>query len=69
MQPNGGLPLASSAIRPEGQVWTDTGLQEFVTPRAASLSEIEEVVSDYGRAAQLALEVGFDGVERHGALG
>lgn len=69
MQPGGALPLAPSPIAPAGQVWTDTGLQDFVTPRAATSDEIREIVSDYGRATGLALEAGFDGVELHGAAG
>jgi N-ethylmaleimide reductase len=69
MQPDAALPLAPSAIKPDGQVWTDTGLQEFVTPRAASLEDIRDIVAAYGRASTLALEAGFDGVELHGAAG
>lgn len=30
--PEGVLPLAPSAIKPAGQTWTATGLQDFVTP-------------------------------------
>ena len=34
-QPDGGLPVAPSAIAPQsGQVLTETGLQSYVTPRA-----------------------------------
>jgi N-ethylmaleimide reductase len=38
-------------------------------PRAIELSEIPELVGEYRRAAQRAREVGFDGVEVHGANG
>lgn len=69
LQPGGAAPLAPSAIRPDGQVWTDRGLQDFVTPRVATLEEIRGIVSDYGRATELALAAGFDGVELHGAAG
>jgi N-ethylmaleimide reductase len=69
MQPGGALPLAPSPIQPAGQVWTDTGLADFVTPREASLAEITEIIEAYGHATTRALEAGFDGVELHGAAG
>ncbi|PMY34468.1 alkene reductase [Pseudomonas sp. GW456-L14] len=67
--PEGALPLAPSAIRPAGQTWTATGLQDFVTPHALSVEEIATVVAGYRQAARLAIEAGFDGVELHGASG
>lgn len=66
---NGGLPLAPSAIKPEGQVFTFEGLKDFVTPRALETSEIPGIVADFKKGAQLAKEAGFDGVEVHGANG
>jgi NADPH2 dehydrogenase len=38
-------------------------------PRALSVEEINEFVKDYAKAAQNAIEAGFDGVEIHGANG
>lgn len=38
-----------------------------VTPGAMSLGDIQTAVSDHVRAARLAIEAGFDGVELHGA--
>jgi N-ethylmaleimide reductase len=38
-------------------------------PRALSVDEIQVTVGDYARAARLAKEAGFDGVEVHGANG
>ncbi len=69
LQANGEAPIAPSAIRPSGQSWTDQGLQDFVTPRVMTLDEIADVVAAYGQAAARAMEVGFDGVELHGASG
>jgi len=69
LQPNGALPVAPSAIRPEGDVFTETGPQPFVTPRALTLDEIPDIVEDHQTAAANALEAGFDGVEVHAANG
>jgi N-ethylmaleimide reductase len=67
--PDGALPRAPSAIKPAGQTWTDTGLQDFVTPQALSVVEIAAVIEGYRQAARLAIEAGFDGVELHAASG
>jgi N-ethylmaleimide reductase len=69
LQPGGALPVAPSAISPEGQIYTYQGLQPFVTPRALETGEIAGVVAQYGHGARMALEAGFDGVEIHGANG
>ncbi|HEB59799.1 MAG TPA: alkene reductase [Gammaproteobacteria bacterium] len=66
---NGKLPVAPSAIRPEGEAMTYEGPQPFVTPKALSEKEIEHIIGEYGRAARLAREAGFDGVEVHAANG
>jgi len=49
LQPDGGLPVAPSAIRPQGQAWTNHGIQPFVTPRALGIEEIPGVVAAYRR--------------------
>lgn len=67
--PAGALPVAPSAVKPAGQAWTDSGLQDFVTPRALGLDEIAGVVEGYRLATRRALAAGFDGVELHGATG
>src|SRR5574343_910780 len=67
--PDNALPVAPSAIKPAGQTFTYTGLQDYVTPRALETAEIPGVIEDYRRAAELALQAGFDGVEVHGANG
>lgn len=67
--PNGAQPQAPSAIKPAGQTWTATGLEDFVTPHALSVVEIAAVIEGYRQAARLAIEAGFDGVEVHAASG
>ena len=67
--PDGKLPVAPSAIRPEGDAFTYQGPQPFVMPRALEISELPGIVADYRQAAQNALEAGFDGVEIHAANG
>jgi N-ethylmaleimide reductase len=67
--PNNQLPVAPSAIKPTGQAFTYSGLQDFVTPRALETGEIPAIIEDYRTAAQNALEAGFDGVEVHAANG
>ncbi|MBB3917745.1 N-ethylmaleimide reductase [Rhizobium fabae] len=69
MQQNGGLPVSSSAIAPEGEIYTATGLQPYETPRALDVEEILGIVEDFRRAAENAKRAGFDGVELHGANG
>jgi N-ethylmaleimide reductase len=62
-------PVAPSAIRAAGQIFTDAGLQEFSIPRALETSEIPGVIAEYAQATRNGLEAGFDGVELHGASG
>jgi N-ethylmaleimide reductase len=69
LQPNGELPVAPSAIAPEGEVGTYTGMKPYVTPRALELAEIPEIIEQYCLGAKNALEAGFDGVEVHSANG
>ncbi len=69
MLPNGALPVAPSAIKPAGQTWTASGLQDFVEPRELSIDEIPGVIEAYRLATRRALEAGFDGVELHAASG
>ncbi len=69
LQPEGGLPVAPSAIQPEGQAFTEAGFKPFVTPRALAEAEIPGIIADYRHAAACALQAGFDGVEIHAANG
>jgi N-ethylmaleimide reductase len=68
-QPDGDLPVAPSAIAPEGEVLAFTGSQPYVIPRALETAEIPGIIADYRQAAANALAAGFDGVEVHGANG
>lgn len=67
LQPDGGLPVAPSAIAPEGETFTEQGLQPVPTPRALETTEIPEIVDQYRHAALCARQAGFDGVEIHSA--
>ena len=69
LQPGGALPVAPSAIRPAGQVFTGQGMKDYVTPRALELSEIPALVESYAQAARNAMAAGFDGVEIHAGNG
>jgi N-ethylmaleimide reductase len=68
-QPDGALPVAPSAIAPKGETKTFEGMKPFVTPRALETWEIPEIVKQYRKGAENALEAGFDGVEIHAANG
>jgi len=69
MLPDNALPVAPSAICPEGDAVTYEGMQPFVTPRALELAEIPVLISDYVKAAENAKAAGFDGIEIHAANG
>ena len=68
-QPSGELPVAPSAIRPKGQIFTGKEMVDYVTPHALTLQEIPGVISEYIQGAKLAKEAGFDCVEIHNANG
>lgn len=70
LQKDGALPVAPSAIKPtDGQAFTETGFQDFVTPRALRTDELPGLVADYAAATRNAFAAGFDGVEIHAANG
>ena len=69
LQENGELPVAPSAVKPEGEVYTPEGKVPFETPRALEAEEIPEIVNQFRTAAEYAKEAGFDGVEIHAANG
>jgi N-ethylmaleimide reductase len=68
-QPGGRAPIAPSAIRPNGQAFTEKGFEPIPTPRALETAEIPAIVEQYAQAARNALAAGFDGVEVHAANG
>ena len=67
LQPGGQSPVAPSAIKPEGNAFTETGFKPHETPRALETDEIPGIVKDYAHAAECAAKAGFDGVEIHAA--
>ena len=69
MQPDGKPPFAPSSIPDGGRVGTLKGYQDAEVPRAMTVEDIENTVSDYARATDNAREAGFDGVEIHAANG
>ena len=69
LQPDGALPVAPSALRPEGQAFTYEGPKDYVTPRALDAGEIPGIIEAYARATRNARDAGFDGVEIHAANG
>ena len=62
-------PVAPSAISAEQPMFTPTGLQTTVEPRALTTAEVKQTVKDFAYAAKRAIEAGADGVEIHGANG
>lgn len=69
LQPNSNLPVAPSAIKPEGEAVTYQGMQAFVEPRALEKREIPGIVEQYRNAAKNAKAAGFNGIEIHSANG
>ncbi|RVU49887.1 alkene reductase [Rubrivivax rivuli] len=69
LQPGGVAPLSSTATPAKTKTFIAGGFAEVSTPRALRTDEIPGVVAQYRRAAELAIEAGFDGVEVHGANG
>ncbi len=69
MLPDGHIPVSASAIKPEGEAVTYTGMQPFVEPRELTTEEIPGIVEQYRQAAINAQAAGFDGVEVHAANG
>jgi N-ethylmaleimide reductase len=68
--PAGSKILAPSAVKPAGQMWTDSlQMQEFPVPNAMTGEEIISTKAEFVHAAKNAIEAGFDGVELHGANG
>jgi len=67
--PDNALPVAPSAIKPEGEAITFEGMKAFVEPHALMVEEIKEIVGQYRHAAKMAKLAGFDGVEVHAANG
>ena len=70
IKPAGVPTLAPSALRAQGEVWTDAaGMQGFDTPQAMTSQDVKTAIAQHAQAARFAREAGFDGVELHGTSG
>ena len=69
LQPGGVAPVAPSAIAAQSKSFDGTQFVDTPTPRALDATEIPGIVEDYRKAAENALEAGFDGIEVHAANG
>ncbi|TWI58059.1 NADH:flavin oxidoreductase [Halalkalibacter nanhaiisediminis] len=62
--------IGPSAVKPKGkQLAFYKGEGEFALPKEMTLEDIQDVKNSFVNAAKNAKEVGFDGVEIHGANG
>src|SRR5476649_1245145 len=68
-QPDGGAPVAPSAVPFEGVAFTKDGWVVSTPARALTGSEIEALIGEYRHATERAVAAGFDGVEVHAANG
>jgi len=69
-----GIPVAPSALSPDAKVWVvgEDGvgrMEDCPVPRALTVGEIENIITDFRAAARNAKAAGFDGVEIHAANG
>ncbi len=69
LQPGGAAPVSSTARVANAKTYLHGGFVPCSPPRALATDEIPGVVDAYRRAARLAMDAGFDGVEVHGANG
>jgi N-ethylmaleimide reductase len=68
--PEGARVLAPSAVKPAGQMWTDSKQQQdFPVPLEMTNKDLAEAKNEFIDAAKNGIEAGFDGVELHGANG
>lgn len=67
--PAGVQPVSSSAIPAQSKTYIAGGFAPVAAPRALRGDELPRIVEDFRRAAQRAMDAGFDGVEVHGANG
>ncbi|MGI9273784.1 MAG: alkene reductase [Endozoicomonas sp.] len=57
--------IAPSAIKAEGEIFTEKGMLPFSMPRALVTEEIPGIIEEYRLATKNAFAAGFDGVELH----
>jgi 2,4-dienoyl-CoA reductase-like NADH-dependent reductase (Old Yellow Enzyme family) len=58
-----------NSIEPNGIQGADDNVYDHETPTELSTAEVEAIVQEYVKAAKLAQEAGFDGIEIHAATG
>lgn len=69
------LPAGAEVLGPSpeacpGEMWTDAqGSQPHTSPRPMTEADIQTVIGEYAKAARLAIQAGFDGIELHAANG
>ena len=68
--PSGGETVAPSAVKADGEMYTDTkGMMPHETPRAMTLEDIEKAQMEYVNASENLIRAGVDGIELHSANG
>ena len=68
--PAGARILAPSAVKADGEMYTDAeGMKPHPAPQAMTGADIEATIAEYAQAARNAVAAGFDGIELHGANG
>jgi 2,4-dienoyl-CoA reductase-like NADH-dependent reductase (Old Yellow Enzyme family) len=66
---DGETPVSASATTAPYKAHTYEGRKAYAEARPLEVDEIAQIVSDYSRAAGLAIAAGFDGVQLHAANG
>src|ERR1700748_2728581 len=69
LQPNGGAPVAPSAITAKTKTFVNGTFADVSEPRALELSELPGIIDAFRKGAANSIAAGFDGVEIHGANG
>ncbi|HEY5825833.1 MAG TPA: alkene reductase [Cyclobacteriaceae bacterium] len=68
--PEGHSLAGVSAIKAEGQIYTDAnGMQDHSQPATLSTEGVYKMIEAHVQAARNAMKAGFDGIELHGANG
>jgi N-ethylmaleimide reductase len=68
--PAGAKVVGPTAVPLAGEMYTDAqGMQPHSLPQAMTVEDIRQATDEFVRAAKLAVEAGFDGVELHAANG
>jgi N-ethylmaleimide reductase len=67
--PAGAVPVSSTARSARTKTFTPAGFEPVSAPRALATEEIPLVIDQFRRAARVAIDAGFDGIEVHGANG